>query len=211
MQWPDVSTRGHCAAVWQLKSSVCLVPWLASFMECFCISRRVCGSGSVPSNTGLLLRRSSASPSQQSEDPGLWQVAGSPAGLLGKTGLWGRQDSVLATEVKLSWDESASPKLQLRTGSLRGLGQVPDCEFPSNTGLLQFSGVDSPPSSRLLSEKTGLLRETCSPLRSGLLGNVRLLQWAGKDFSGVLSWELHTVPECTRSWLSRDRRTSALQ
>lgn len=80
-----------------------------------------------------------------------------------------------------------NPELQRWTRDLQGLGRLPGRELPANTGLLQFSGADSPPSSRLLSQKTGLLRATCRLLRSGLLGNVGLLQGAGRDLRGKLS------------------------
>lgn len=184
-------------------------------MECFCISRRVCGSRSVLSNTGLLLRRCFASPSVLPEDPGLLQVADISAGFSGKTGLWDRQEVDLTTDVKLSWDENTNSELQLWTWSLQGLGQVAGGAFLPNTGLLQFSGVESPPSPSWLSEKTGLLQNARSLLWLGLLGNVGLQSWAGKDFIGELSWEHHTNPEltqvCSRSWLRRGTWTSALK
>lgn len=184
-------------------------------MEYFCMSGQVCGSRSVLLNTGLLLRRCSASPSVLLEDPGLLRVADISAGFFGKTGLWDRLEAALTTDVTLSWDEKSNFELQLWTWILRGLGLAADGEFLPNTGLLQFSGVESLPSPRWLSEKTRLLRNARSLLRSGLLGNVGLPSWAGKDFRGELSWEHHTNPEltqvCSRSWLRRGTWTSALK
>lgn len=66
-------------------------------------------------------------------------------------------------------------ELQLWTWALQGLAQVAGGEFLPNKGILQFSEAESPPSPKWLSEKTGLLRNARSVLRSGLLGNVGLL------------------------------------
>lgn len=173
----------------------------------------LCGRPDLP-NTGLC----SVCPPSVPEESGFLQVADLSGagrflgglGLLGNTGLWGRQDADVTEEVKLSWEDKVIPELQSLTWGLQGLRDFLCWVLLPNTGLLQYSGLSSfsPLSPWSISEKTGLLRNVRS---LELLGNIGLLGWADKV---QLSWEHETDPEVLQvsstSLLSRGTRTSAL-